>query len=151
MAETEGKRKEDPPQSSAILDTGPLVGILSERDQYHRWAREEAGRYEAPFLSCEAVISEAHFLLSETTARGPRALRRFVASGRIDLSFSYAEHVEEVAELMDTYENVPMSFADACLVRLAELHPKHEVFVTDTDFLIYRTRAGEPLHAALPG
>lgn len=46
-----------------ILDTGPLVAFLSERDVHHYWVTQQMGTIRAPILTCEAVISEACFLL----------------------------------------------------------------------------------------
>ena len=36
------------------------------------------------------------------------------------------------------YNDVPMSLADACLVRLAELYPQSPVLTLDSDFVAYR-------------
>ena len=45
-----------------ILDTGPLIAILNPRDRHHRWAQEQWAQVTPPFLTCEAVITEACFL-----------------------------------------------------------------------------------------
>ena len=47
-----------------IVDTGPLVALLNAKDIHHAWARAQFARREAPFLSCEAVISEAQHLVA---------------------------------------------------------------------------------------
>lgn len=61
-----------------------------------------------------------------------------VGSGRVDVSFSYAPESERIHELMASYRDVPMSFADACLVRMSELEENASVFTVDGDFSIYR-------------
>ena len=40
--------------------------------------------------------------------------------------------------MLEAYSNLPMSLADACLVRMSELHAKSVVFTLDRDFMIYR-------------
>jgi hypothetical protein len=46
-----------------LLDTGPLVAIINRRDQFHGWVTAQWDNIEPPLLTCEAVISEACFLL----------------------------------------------------------------------------------------
>ena len=45
---------------------------------------------------------------------------------------------------------MPMSFADACVVRLSELHPRAEVWTTDSDFTIYRRNRRSPIPLRMP-
>ncbi len=65
-------------------------------------------------------------------------------------AFSYADHIDRVNALMETYANVPMSFADACLVRMAEVYPDGNIFTTDGDFRIYRKNKTERLDVIMP-
>lgn len=48
-----------------LLDTGPLVAFINRREQLHNWATEEWGKIEQPLLTCEAVLTEACFLLQD--------------------------------------------------------------------------------------
>ena len=131
-----------------LLDTGPLVALLNRRDAYHRWSVEQATGLQSPLYSCEAVITEAHHLLSGVPA-GRERLIDLVDSGRIDLSFSYAEHATRVGELMLAYANVPMAFADACLVCLAE-RQESTVFTLDGDFHVYRLHGKHAITTIFP-
>lgn len=131
-----------------ILDTGPLVALLNRREAYHRWSVEQTAKLTPPFFSCEAVIAEAHFLLSPIP-QGRERLIQLVASGRIDLSFSYATHLARVNELMLQYRSVPMSFADACLVCMTEL-AESTVLTLDSDFRIYRRHRDKAIELLLP-
>jgi len=87
------------PPLTPILDTGPLVALLNRRNEHHAWAVRKADRVEQPFRSCEAVLTEAHFLLSRTT-NGSRQLGRLVDEGVVEVSFSYADHSRGVHRLM---------------------------------------------------
>jgi predicted nucleic acid-binding protein len=55
-----------------------------------------------------------------------------------------------LAKLVQRYSNVPMSLADACLVRLAKLHPRAVVFTLDQDFRIYRREGRQPIPLVMP-
>ena len=132
-----------------LIDAGPLYALINHREYYHRWATDQASRLERPFYTCEAVISEAHHLLKKVY-NGSRQLNELVKTGRVVLAFSYADHIDRVNALMDTYANVPMSFADACLVRMAENDAQGRIFTTDGDFRIYRKNQANPLDVIMP-
>ncbi len=134
---------------TVLIAAGPLYALINRREHYHRWATNQAAQLDSPLHACEAVLSEAHFLLTRVHGGGI-ALNRMIEAGKIAVSFSYAEHVERVNGLMSGYANVPMSFADACLVRMAEIHPGARIFTTDDDFRIYRKHRHEPLDLLIP-
>lgn len=134
---------------TTLVDTGPLYALINRREQYHAWVVRQAAQLDAPFHTCEAVLSEAHFLLQRVHG-GSSALNAMVEAGRIAVAFSYADHVERIHELMRDYADVPMSFADACLVRMAETHPAAHILTTDDDFRVYRRHRREPLDLLIP-
>ena len=68
----------------------------------------------------------------------------------MQVSFSLADHQEPVLELMDKYADVPMSLADACLVRMTEVLPEPVVLTTDTDFAPIAATAGKSFRASRP-
>lgn len=132
-----------------LADTGPLVALLDRSDQDHAWAVREGRRLPPKMLSCEAVLSEVHFL----TQKLPEAKRRiegWLAEGWLELPFSAREHHAAVHDLMARYASVPMSFADACLVRMSELWPEAPVFTLDSDFRIYRRHKRQSLPLISP-
>ena len=132
-----------------LVDTGPLVAMINRRDTNHGWATDQSKLLGPLLFTCEAVLTEAHFLLRRTHD-GSKKLNKLVADGGIILAFSYTDHIDRVNELMDTYANVPMSFADACLVRMAERYTDGQLFTTDGDFRIYRKNQTEPLNVIMP-
>lgn len=131
-----------------VLDTGPLVALLNRRDAFHGWSVEQASKLSPPFFTCEAVVAEAHFLLAGVH-QGNNRLIDLIGSGRLDLTFSFSIHSERVGELMRAYADVPMSFADACLVCMAE-QEESTIFTLDSDFKIYRKNRNEPLQLIIP-
>ena len=120
-----------------ILDTGPLVAFLNGRDRYHRWATLQWAQIDPPLLTCEAVLSEVCFLLRDIEG-GQAAVLELLRRGVLHLPFRIDEHVNQITWLLRKYSDVPMSLADACLVRISELHADSPVLTLDDDFRIYR-------------
>jgi predicted nucleic acid-binding protein len=124
------------------IDTGPLVALLNRHDAFHGWAAETLDDVERPIHTCEAVITEACFLLRRTSA-GSEALLALLEQEVLLVDFSLASEAQAVRKLMRKYSSVPMSLADACLVRMAELEKDLSIITLDNDFHVYRRgRAG---------
>lgn len=120
-----------------LLDTGPLVAWLDADDQWHQVAVDLARDLHPPFFTCESVLTETCFLLQ----RLPRAidqLSRWVSDGHIQVALHLSTESMEVFRLMKKYHELPMSLADACLVRMIETGVGHKVFTFDSHFRIYR-------------
>lgn len=136
-------------KAGVILDSGPLVAYLASDEQYHGWATGVFMKLEGPVITCEAVISEAWFLLRHPS-RHLRRLQAMLADGVFDLGFHLEDEAVQVRELMDRYENVPMPLADACLVRLSEIHPHIPLVTLDSDFFVYRRHGRQVIHVISP-
>jgi predicted nucleic acid-binding protein len=136
---------------SIIIDTGPLVAYLRESDRYHEWARQQFQQYQSPLLTCEPVLTEAAFLLSRYGGtENVEPLFMLFTTGILRVTLRFSDEAPCLQELMRRYRNIPMSLADACLVRMAELHPDSTVLTLDSDFLIYRKHDREPLSLLIP-
>ena len=120
---------------NVLADAGFVVALLSSRDNHHEWAMMQASEYPPPWSTCEAVLSEAFHLLGERGATNLGALLRRRA---LLVTFELAENVEPVVRLVEKYADVPMSLADACLVRMTETFADPIVLTTDEDFRVYR-------------
>jgi predicted nucleic acid-binding protein len=133
---------------TTIIDTGPLIAMVRKRDQYHKWALQQSAKLNQPFLTCESVLSEAWFLLRDFP-NDQKKLLRLLEMQDVRVDFELSVEVVAVVELLRRYKSVPMSVADACLVRMTELHTDCMIFSTDSDFQIYR-RHGNQVIPALP-
>jgi len=133
--------------ATVILDTGPLVALLMPREPRSAWATE-ALRVNATVVSCEAVVCEAFHLL-RSSSRATQALRSMLAEDTIHL-ISMANEARPVTKLMERFATVPMSFADACLVRLSELHPRAVIVTLDSDFRVYRRNGRQVIPVLMP-
>jgi uncharacterized protein len=122
-----------------FLDSGPLVGFVSETDQHHRWAVGIWTNLYEPLWTCEAVLAEAIFLLQSGGVSIDTLLELF-ERGLVKIDFDVSAHQPDVWQLLRKYADQPMSLADACLVRMAELNDHCQVFTTDRDFLVYRRK-----------
>jgi uncharacterized protein len=132
-----------------LVDTGPLVALLSERDDYHQWATQAFAQAAVPVRTCEAVLSEAWYLL-RATRRGQPALLELVERGLVSLDFVLAAELVAVRRLVTRYRDRPMSLADACLVRMAELYDEAAVMTLDGDFTIYHKNGRQVIPVVSP-
>jgi len=120
-----------------IADTGPLVAYLDRSDRHHLWAKEVMGTLTEPLVTCDAVLAEACFLLQRGGIEAGLVMQ-MLERGVLRTAFDTAAESRALHLLLERYADVPMSFADACLVRLSETLPQSRVWTTDSDFKIYR-------------
>jgi predicted nucleic acid-binding protein len=131
-----------------LLDTGPLVAYLNRRDAHHNWAVEQFGILNLPFVTCEAVMTEACFL-SVRNGLSPIRTLETMLRGVVRIGLQLGEELTPVRQLMERYASVPMSLADACLVRLAEITGL-PICTLDSDFEIYRAHGRRALNLVRP-
>ena len=136
-------------RQSVIIDTGPLVAALNATDHHHDWARAHWMELEAPLLTCEAVIAEAGHLLRRASADSG-AVVELIRRGALGIAFSLQDESTTVGRLIRRYANVPMSLADACLVRMSEQHPDARVLTMDADFRVYRKHGRQVVPTIMP-
>ena len=132
-----------------VVDTGPIVALLNPSDRWHAWVVEQFRDYRVPLITCESVISEATYVL-RARARGCEAVLGLIRQGVIQTIFDLQAEVSAVDRLMRRYADVPMSIADACLVRMSELAPRSTVCTLDSDFLIYRRHGRQRISLHCP-
>jgi predicted nucleic acid-binding protein len=94
---------------------------------------------QPPLLTCEAVLTEASYLFARVGAR-PSVVVDLVTRGMLTVLNVLENDAEVVSRLMRRYANVPMSLADACLVRITELTMNAAVLTLDSDFRVYRQK-----------
>lgn len=137
-------------KQQVIVDTGPIVALLDGRDRHHAWAVTQFADVEPPLLTCEAVVSEACFLLDQTRA-GSSAVFEMLVRQAMAIRFRLDEQLKEVHALRVKYADVPMSVADASLVRMAEQLTRSSVLTLDADFRVYRKHGRHVIPLILPG
>ena len=138
-----------PERRQVIVDSGPLIAFLLAPEPRHRWVVEQFRRLPAPFITCEPVLTET-FHLARRAGADPRVFFSLFASGLVSVEFDLMRELNAVSTLAMKYRNIPMSLADACLVRMAELYPGAEVFTLDSDFQIYRKHGRHRIPLLMP-
>lgn len=136
-------------RQQVLLDTGPLVALVNRRDRFHSWVKTEWEQIEPPLLTCEAVITEASFLLRSVHG-GQKAVMSLIERGVVQIPFRLEEEVDRVGELLNRYQSVPMSLADACMVRMAEQYASSYLLTIDSDFNIYRKERNQLIPVIMP-
>jgi predicted nucleic acid-binding protein len=135
--------------SRVLLDTGPLVAYLNRHDRHHRWAVDCWNALVDPLWTCEPVVSEAVFIL-QSEGHDAEPILRLMERRIVRLDFTLDGHRSDVFRLLRKYADQPMSVADACLVRMAELTDDCQVFTTDRDFLVYRRKGRHVIPVLTP-
>jgi predicted nucleic acid-binding protein len=133
--------------ANLLVDAGFLVALLSRRDSHNQWAVTEATHDPPPWRTCEAVLSEAFHLLGK---RGTPALRAMLQRGAVLANFDFNDDMESVLKLLQKYADVPMSLADACLVRMTETFSDPVILTTESDFRIYRRHSRQVIPCVMP-
>ena len=137
-------------KQGVLVDTGPLVAFLNKRDRFHDWTAAQWNQIAAPMLTCEAVVSESCFLLSGIKNGSDRVMQ-LIQREILMISFHLDEHIDPVKKLLKKYQSVPMSLADACLVRMSEFHSNSYVLTLDSDFKLYRKNGRQVIPSIMPG
>jgi predicted nucleic acid-binding protein len=135
--------------TTVVIDTGPLVALLNRRDHQHAWAKKVLDTIEPPIVTCEAVISEACYLLKDFDG-GRDAVLALVSRNVIKCDFRLASEVDAVRALIKKFSYIPMSLADACLVRMTELDGKAVVLTMDSEFRVYRRNRRQTIPTMMP-
>ena len=134
---------------AAIVDTGPLVAFLDRGERHHDWAVERIAELHPPLLVCEPVLAEAMYLVRGQAA-AQDAIYGLLGNGALRVGLHVEDHLTALRALHRKYRDVPISLADACIVRLAESHDDHAVLTLDSDFTVYRKHGRQALDLIRP-
>ena len=122
---------------AALIDTSVIVALLDKSESSHELCKEIIQTLDSPLVTCEAVIAETCYLLRNCSGASAAVLKN-VEQGIFHLGFDLSQSAKRIRELMKKYQSVPMDFADACLVCLAEELETDTILTLDQDFQIYR-------------
>jgi predicted nucleic acid-binding protein len=121
-----------------LVDAGPLVAILHRDDPDHDACVGTLRTLSDPLLTTWAPIAEAMYLL-ESSRDARDALLQMIERGAVQVEHIQIDEIPSIRALMRKYSDLPMDFADATLVNLAEKKNTVNVFTLDRrDFGIYR-------------
>ena len=132
-----------------LIDSGAIIAYIDRRDEHHKWIEDQMAILKPPFYTCESVISESCFILTEK-GLDVSGIFTLLERGALIVSFELQREHQFVALLLKKYRNLPMDVADACLVTMAENEPRASVLTTDGDFLIYRKSNRQIIPCLMP-
>ena len=132
-----------------LLDTDALVGLLDRSQNVHKASVEFFSSWNGPVVTTEAVLTESIHLLSNFS-NGGRNCIDFILNGGALLVPSSDVSLKRCRALLEKYSDLPVDFADATLIVLAEELNTDIVFTFDKDFRIYRIR-GKKAFRVVPG
>jgi hypothetical protein len=125
-----------------LVDTGPIVAILSRRDQYHRTCVEALRDMPGPLFTCWPVITEAAWLLRRDS-NAVQKLLNSIDTGFLALLSLGTDDAKPITAIMKKYRNIRIQLADATLVHLAARDGLDTIFTLDQrDFSVYRLPKG---------
>lgn len=119
-----------------LIDTGVFVALFDKNDRYHNKAVKFIKNNHKPLISTLACITETLFLIKNTKNR--QGFLTWLHLAKIEIANFSHEDMPKLADLMAQYANVPMDFADGCLVYLAIKQNIQHIATIDSDFHIYR-------------
>ena len=130
------------------MDSGPLVAWFCKRDLHHEWAVRVMEDLPSGALVCEAVLAEVCHLAAKDGVPAAGVLKLVEQNDLVLVSL--AAEMSVIRVLLERYKDAPMDFADACVVRLAELNSGVTVCTTDSHFRFFRKSAGETIPLLAP-
>jgi predicted nucleic acid-binding protein len=125
----------------AIIDTGYVVALLNAADDHHEWAAGLVPSLRGPWLTAEACVSEAVFLLERVGRAAVDRLFGWIDKGALLSQQFLPEELEAVRRESLRYRDRWVDFADACIVVSSDRHPRLPVVTVDSaDFSVYFRR-----------
>ncbi|MCK5537071.1 MAG: PIN domain-containing protein [Bacteroidales bacterium] len=122
---------------TCLVDTGPMVALFDASDHYHEASVYFIRHYQGKLVTTLASITETMYLLSYSTA-AQTAFLKWISDGALELADVHKQDFDNILKLFLKYYDLPMDFADGCLVNLAESLKTNEIATIDKDFNIYR-------------
>lgn len=122
-----------------LLDTGVVVALLDRSERHHQRCVDAVATVRSALVTCEAVITESCYLLRNQPGAADTILQN-VERGTFGIPMPLQRSAATIRALMKRYSRVPMDFADACLVAMADEMGAGQILTLDGDFRFYRWR-----------
>jgi len=123
-----------------LIDSGPLIALFDASDRYHVAATKFLKNNTYPLLTTIASITETFYLL-DFNSNAQIDFLEWIYRGGIEIYPIGNNAIRRIKQLIEKYSDLPMDFADACLVYLAEKLKLNTIVTIDRDFNIYRIKS----------
>ena len=120
-----------------LIDSGPLIALFDSSDRYHQAAVDFIKTNKYPLATTLASITETLHLL-DFNRNAQIDFLEWVHRGAVEIHNIENSDFKRLRELTEKYRDLPMDFADSCLVYLAEKLNLNTIATIDRDFTIYR-------------
>jgi len=120
-----------------LIDSGPLIALFDSSDKYHQKAVDFIKTNKYPLATTLASITETLHLL-DFNRNAQIDFLEWVHRGAVEIHNIENSDFKRLRELTEKYRDLPMDFADSCLVYLAEKLNLNTIATIDRDFTIYR-------------
>lgn len=131
---------------STLVDTGPLVALFDKADAWHLTVTEFLAGHPSSLMTSWPVLTEVHYMLKHHMWLD---VLEWIEQGGVQVADVPAQSFRRLSALSRKYRDLPMDFADATLVLLAELHDQPEIITIDSDFDVYRFGPNRPFRNLL--
>nr|WP_320193007.1 PIN domain-containing protein [uncultured Desulfobacter sp.] len=133
---------------SILIDSGPLIALFDSSDKYHQKTVEFIQSNQVLLITTIASITEVLHLL-DFNRNAQLDFIEWVNRGGVEIADIHNRDFQRIRSLTEKYRDLPMDFADSCLVLLAEKKQIHVVATIDRDFTIYRIKGKDPFTTIL--
>ncbi len=131
-----------------LIDSGPLIALFDSSDKYHQKTIEFIKQNECRLITTVASITEALHLL-DFNRNAQLDFLEWVSLGGVHVANIQQSDFSRIEELTAKYRDLPMDFADSCLVLLAEKTGIDVIATIDRDFTVYRINDKQPFETIL--
>ncbi len=125
-----------------LIDSGPLIALFDRTDKYHSASIEFIKNNKSELITTIASITETLHLL-DFSRKAQIDFLGWVNAGALSIEQITSNDLARIQELTIKYSDLPMDFADACLVLLGEKLNINGVATIDRDFDVYRLKGKE--------
>ena len=120
-----------------LIDSGPLIALFDSSDKYHNKAVNFIKSNKYPLVTTIASVTETLHLLN-FNRNAQIDFIEWIHKGAVEIQNIENSDFRRLKELIEKYRDLPMDFADSCLVYLAEKLSLNTIATIDRDFTIYR-------------
>ena len=120
-----------------LIDSGPLIALFDASDKYHDDALNFVRKNKFPLVTTLASITETLHML-DFNRNAQIDFLEWVQKGAVEVHNIENNDFGRLKELTEKYRDLPMDFADSCLVYLAEKLSINTIATIDRDFTVYR-------------
>jgi predicted nucleic acid-binding protein len=125
-----------------LIDSGPMYALFDSSDSYHKKTVAFIKSFKGKFVTSLACVTETTYLL-DFDKQAQFSFLDWIGKGAVEIVSVGNEDVVRVIELFKKYSDLPMDFADGCLVAISEIRDIKDVATIDSDFEIYRRNGNQ--------